>query len=426
MKNLLTYIILIFLIVAFSSAGSYTTAVFQQQNTTEQTTAQQDTTKADGGEKKDEGFFKTIWKAITGLFKSEKVKPVKPNHKIETRSVHASELSTYEKYGARPEAFWDSLWKLSYKPYISDTKRNKNKEIFGWHPYWMGSAYTSYNFELLSSISYFSYELNPETGAPLTVNNWKTTRLVDMAKAYKCKVFLAVTNFGESKNQRFLKNSSAQKNSLDSIVKAVRYRDADGVTLNFEFIPKKLREAYNSYIIELSNRLKTEKLQLNLAIPPVDVDLIYDFNVLSNYVDRFVIMGYGYYGDGSRVAGPEAPLDKGDLWGNSTLKQSVETYIADGIPAKKMILSVPYVGSSWKTVKATVPSRCIAYYGEIPYRTLKAQYTIDPVLEQQSSSLYYLFPDFEDGSVNQVWLDDTLSLAKKYDLINQQKLKGVG
>ena len=423
MKKLFTYIILVFLIVSFSSAGPSAMSAFQQQNTTVQ---QQDTTQASGSEDKKDGFFKQIWSSIKGLFQKKKVKPVKPNPNIELRSVHANELRTYAKYGARPEAFWDSLWKLSYTPYISGAGRSKTTEIFGWHPYWMGSAYTSYNFNLLSSVSYFSYELNPDTGAPLTLNGWRSTKLVDMAKAHHCKVFLVVTNFGEKANHRFLTHSKAQKNSLDNIIREVKYRNADGVTLNFDLIPKKLRGEYNSYIIQLSNRLRTEKLQLNLAIPPVDVHLIYDFNVLASYVDRFVVMGYGYYGDGSKIAGPEAPLEKGNLWGNSTLQESVETYIADGIPPEKMILSVPYVAGSWKTRKATVPSRCLAYYGEIPYRTIKSEYSIAPVLEKQSSSLYYLFPDFSDGSVNQIWLDDTLSLARKYDLILSNKLKGVG
>lgn len=51
---------------------------------------------------------------------------------------------------------WDSVQKVYY---VEDPKYKKikdDKEVFGWHPYWMGSAWQSYPFELLSTISYFS------------------------------------------------------------------------------------------------------------------------------------------------------------------------------------------------------------------------------------------------------------------------------
>ena len=39
-----------------------------------------------------------------------------------------------------------------------------NKKIFGWHPYWVGSTYTAYQWNLLSDLCYFSYDTDPTTG----------------------------------------------------------------------------------------------------------------------------------------------------------------------------------------------------------------------------------------------------------------------
>ena len=41
---------------------------------------------------------------------------------------------------------------------ISNRTRNPSREVFGYHPYWMGTAWTSYNFNLISTLAYFSAE----------------------------------------------------------------------------------------------------------------------------------------------------------------------------------------------------------------------------------------------------------------------------
>ena len=39
------------------------------------------------------------------------------------------------------------------------------REVFGWHPYWMGNSWKNYPFELLSTVSFFSYKVDPNTGS---------------------------------------------------------------------------------------------------------------------------------------------------------------------------------------------------------------------------------------------------------------------
>ena len=80
-------------------------------------------------------------------------------------------------------------------------------EVFGWHPYWMGTAYNNYDFSLLSTFSYFSYEVNPSTGNYNSIHSWKTSPAIAMAQAAGVKVELAVTNFGATNNNIFLTNS---------------------------------------------------------------------------------------------------------------------------------------------------------------------------------------------------------------------------
>src|SRR5436305_14209420 len=55
-----------------------------------------------------------------------------------------------------------------------------SKQVLGWNPYWVGTAYTSYNYFLLSTVAYFSYEVDTATGSYTDIHFWRTTNLVPL------------------------------------------------------------------------------------------------------------------------------------------------------------------------------------------------------------------------------------------------------
>jgi hypothetical protein len=77
---------------------------------------------------------------------------------------------------------------------IVASSSKRMKEVFGIYPYWLEDSIGNYNCKLLSSIAYFGYELDPYTGKYKYIKNWKTTKLIDVAKANNTKVYLTVTN----------------------------------------------------------------------------------------------------------------------------------------------------------------------------------------------------------------------------------------
>ena len=86
---------------------------------------------------------------------------------------------------------------------------NLTHEVYGWHPYWMGTAYNSYDWDALSTFSYFSYQLDPNTGNYSTIHAWRTTNSINLAQASGTRVELCVTNFGGTNNTTFLTNPTA-------------------------------------------------------------------------------------------------------------------------------------------------------------------------------------------------------------------------
>ena len=82
-----------------------------------------------------------------------------------------------------------------------------SKQVFGWNPYWVGTAYTSYNYSLLSTVAYFSYEVDTASGSYTDIHFWRTTNLIPLAHSSNVKVVLTVTNFGVTQNTKILNRS---------------------------------------------------------------------------------------------------------------------------------------------------------------------------------------------------------------------------
>ena len=103
--------------------------------------------------------------------------------------------------------YWDQEKEVYY---VKDKKYRKilpDKEVFGWHPYWMGNTWENYPFELLSTLSFFSYKVDPLNGSysnPEQIKEWRKTALIDSAKLKKTKILITVSSHGRSNNNEFL------------------------------------------------------------------------------------------------------------------------------------------------------------------------------------------------------------------------------
>lgn len=305
---------------------------------------------------------------------------------------------------------------------------DSTKQVFGWHPYWMGNAYKSYNFSLLSVIAYFSYELDPETGSYKSIHEWKTTSIVDSAHAHGCKVVLSVTNFGMSNNAKFLSNISAQKTFINTLITLLRERNADGVNIDFEAIPKSSRANLTNFLIDLSSSLKNARKDylITIALPAIDFDNVYEMNQLTKFVDMFVIMGYEFYGSNSKVAGPVAPITSGTTWWPYNLERAVNEYLVAGVTPSKLLLGLPYYGAEWQTQDLKFPSKVEKFIGYSMYRNIKnAHGDLACCDDEVSGSKFYVYRD-GNNKYRQIWYEDKSSLAKKYDWVKEKKIGGIG
>ncbi|MBU0486772.1 MAG: hypothetical protein KKA07_15315 [Bacteroidetes bacterium] len=345
---------------------------------------------------------------------------------LRLKSTLAYDFEKVKPLGLKTEDVWDTINKIRYLPPVQQ-KGPLTHVVYGYHPYWMGTAYKSYNFSLLSRLAYFSCELNPATGDFTTTNNWASTPLVDLAHSGGCKVDLCITSFGADKHHQFFTNPQAQDRCISNIIGLLELRGGDGVNIDFENIPKVYRSQFTGFIQKLRTALdqKDTSLFLTIAIPAVDWANVFDVVAMAPSVNYFIIMGYDFYGKNSRTAGPNAPLHSDPLWGELNITKSVQYYFDLGILKNQILLGLPYYGKEWETDKPTFPATVFEFRGSKTYREIARNYAdfYEGYFDTISSTSYYIFR--KDNIWVQCWTDDELSLHYKYNFVLKSDIAGV-
>ncbi len=344
------------------------------------------------------------------------------------KSILQEENDKYKSYTFKSEKEWDVFNHFvpqKNKKTYGYKNTDLTKVIFGWNPYWMGTAYKDFDYSLLTDVSYFSYEVDPSTGLPSDLHYWKTTELVDSAHANNCRVSLTVTLF--SGHATFFANKNLQQTLIDTVISLIQYRNADGVNLDIESVPSDQSAGLTAFVQNFCTQFHNSfpSGQVSIDLPAVNWSDKFDVANMVNYIDLFLIMGYDYHWSGSEEAGPVAPKNNGEIWSAYDITRSINYYLDKGISAEKLALAVPYYGRDWSTNSSAVPSSTTGSSSSKTYKAVRDEMSnYEHHWDINSSVPYITYQDA--GKWHQCWFDNEFSLADKYDLVKMKNLAGIG
>ena len=345
-------------------------------------------------------------------------------------SVHQEQSNHYKTYELYSESQFDSLnGYMSAAGHIRQgTAATLNRIVFGYHPYWMGSTYLNYRWDLLSDLCYFSFEVDPYSGMPLTLHNWLNAPVIDSAQANGVSIHLCITLF--QAHMALFSNLSSQQALIDTAVALVLARDAKGVNLDIEAVPSSLSSELNQFLIHFSTAFHEQLPDkvVSLAVPGVDSYGTFNLQALQPCIDLFMIMGYDYYWNGSSTAGPVDPLHSMSSGFDYNLSRTVSYYQSGGIPNKKLVLGLPYYGRQWPVKESLAPSPITGWGTAITYATIRnngsGNYSWgNRRWEPNSLSPYF---SFQSNGWNQCFMNDVSSLGKRFEMVRQRNLAGIG
>jgi spore germination protein YaaH len=322
------------------------------------------------------------------------------------------------------------------------------KEVFGFLPYWMltDSALASMNYQLVSTIAYFSVNANKDgdlvkgtSGSPSTGwAGWTSSRMTDVinrAHANGVKVVLTVTMMAwdsASANRQavLLGSSTARSRLVNQIVNAVRNRNADGVNLDFEPLASSLRDEYVSFVKQLKRGLVNNEVGdfLTVCVMAGAATWATGYDVAgltaSGAADALFVMGYDFHWSGSSRAGGVAPIQ-------SPYTIDVAGTMADFLTetsGSKLIWGVPYYGRTWPTSSKALNAKTLGggsksytYNGHVAQAARYGRRWDDV-----GKVPWYRYWDNAGDHWVQGYYDDVTSLGAKYDLINARGLRGTG
>ena len=336
------------------------------------------------------------------------------------KSVHQIESETHKSL------LKDTLSSLEriFTSSVIQKPQSLVRKVFGYHPYWVASdAYKSYDYGALSTIGYFSYDVDTATGGYTTVNGWLGTSLISYAHARGVRVVLVVTNFGAANNASLLGDTTKQNTLIASLLSMLTMRNGDGINIDFEAVGSAQRNSLVSFMSKLATRVR-EKIpgaEISMASPAVDWSNAWDLAQLANICDYLVLMGYDYYWSGSSTAGPVAPLE-GEGY---NVTRSVTTYLTAGVPPAKLLLGVPWYGYDWPVTSTARKATATGSATSVDYKTAEPNaLKYGKIIDATTKIPWY---NYQSGTIlRQTWYDDSLSLAYKNQFLVSKNLGGLG
>lgn len=334
-----------------------------------------------------------------------------------------------------------------------------SREVFGYalsgslsNPSW---GYQSWNFSLLSTVAYFGIHINA-SGVMVDDSGWQTWNssvaagLLNTAHANGVKVLMTVVLQDFSPGTPTMCSGLANRDTtVLQTVRAMKAQGADGISVDYEGLNgtcpngQTARAMMTDLVRQFRVALGTGPYLSVATYGSAAMDPIGFFDIpgMAPYADSFFVMAYdleysNYYRSpltcSSFCLGPTGALTT--YYWNDT--QILNEYIAV-VPASKVILGVPYYGR-----KACVAS---AVPNAVAMSTAVSDTYLDALSEATDPSVragsYATHRDIHDttgmerwdtwyntslGCTRELYFDDAASLSRKYDIVNQDGVRGVG
>lgn len=244
------------------------------------------------------------------------------------------------------------------------------RENFAFAPYWTLAQSSTFNLTGLSTLAYFSIDVNPNGTLDESGSGWNgfesqdLTNLITRAHAAGERVVLTVTDFDQSSLDALTSSPSAPGALSAALIPLLDAKSLDGVNFDFEGDGSGDQAGLTNLITSVAAALRGADPHWQITMDTYassagDSGGFYNIPALAQAVDAFFVMDYELNLQGSPSSA--SPLTSGQFSSLSTLHQ----YLA-AVPASKVILGVPFFGIDWPTDNGTMAANATGGANDIP------------------------------------------------------------
>jgi hypothetical protein len=292
--------------------------------------------------------------------------------------------------------------------------------VTGIHPYWMNDKYLNYNFSALTTFGFLGYTMDGRTGLVKPAFKEGDLRAVQAARTAGCNIQLIISDKNTANISSLLQQPEVQLIFADTLAGLLQQQQANGVTIYFQQVTGKQRQAFSRFIGVLSGQLHNYNAgyTVNVVIPSFDKELAYDLQAMNASVTFFMI---DFSRASGHTAGALAPLKGSPA---QSIDATISRYMQRDIPPAKFVLMLPYYGAVWKKGQHGAPDGFSNY---ISYREIKNRYPVDTVaLYDETAESAFIEVKNDAGQVTEeIWFDDATTLGPKFDYVLNNELGGI-
>jgi hypothetical protein len=256
-------------------------------------------------------------------------------------------------------------------PSLANAAPLRTHEIFGFAPYWTLSQSAGFNVSGLSTLAYFSVDVNADGSLDHSGAGWDgyesqaLADLVSRAHGAGDRVVLTVSDFDQASLNQLTSSPTAGSTLATALVAAIEAKKLDGVNLDFEGEGSADQSGLTRLVTQVSAAIHTVNPHYQVTMDTYassagDSVGFYNIPALAPAVDGFFVMAYQLNLQSSGSS--RSPL-------TSTMfsdKTTIDQYAA-AVPAAKVILGMPYFGIDWPTTNGTLTAQASGPATDVSY-----------------------------------------------------------
>lgn len=310
--------------------------------------------------------------------------------------------------------------------------------VSGYHVYWAGEAWSQYPLDLLDQLYFFELEANAEGGF-LDRHGWpeRWETMARSARAMGVQVTPTVSMHDAEAFRALFSDVVTMERLVENILGLLDTPPGvAGIHLDFEVfetVEPDVRDGFTAFVVALSEAMRARYPTRTLSVFAMafDDDDVYNERVLGRVADYLVVQGYDYHSAGSPTAGPVAGLAG---WGRLNWDTVLDRFRDFGVPAEKIVMSVPLYGYEWPvesgamgaptrgpgvTIPFAAPPEMVG--GAPSARDEAVRHGVER--DSESGSPWYRYESAEGW--RQGWYEDAESLRAKYEFVRSRGLGGI-
>ncbi len=292
-----------------------------------------------------------------------------------------------------------------------------------------GYAYPNIDREILyktlpylTYLTIFTYGFS-EDGELVTIED---DELIAIARSYGTAPIMLVSTltpgggFSNRLANIMLNNAQIQQKLIDNIIRTLKEKKYYGLDIDFEYVYERDREAYVSFIENITEQCNAEGFEVMVALAPktssTQRGLLYeahDYGAIGAAADYVLLMTYEWgYSAGPPMA--VAPINK---------VREVLDYAVTQIEREKIFMGVPNYGYDWRLPFIRGESKAPSI-GNVEAIERGVQYRVSILFDEKAQSPYYYYTD-SNGQAHVVWFENARSIMAKGNLVDEYGFIGM-